>query len=161
MIGRTGIEYDIYPYKEVNTKLFTLSYVVDVRRNAYFDTTLYDKINETLLGQALKAKLSVNQKWGTVSFGTEYHNYFHNWKYYNLSVDGGLEIRITGGLTLSIYTSAALTRDQIFLPKEGATPQEVLTRRRQLASGYNVFTHFGISYRFGSKLNNFVNPRFD
>ena len=161
VIGRTGIEYDIYPYKEVNTKLFTLSYVVDVRRNAYFDTTLYDKINETLLGQALKAKLSVNQKWGTVSFGTEYHNYFHNWKYYNLSVDGGLEIRITGGLTLSIYTSAALTRDQIFLPKEGATPQEVLTRRRQLASGYNVFTHFGISYRFGSKLNNFVNPRFD
>ena len=67
----------------------------------------------------------------------------------------------TGGLSFNIYTSAELTRDQIFLPKEGATPQEVLTRRRQLASGYRFYTYFGINYRFGSKLNNFVNPRFD
>ena len=158
---RSGFEYDIFPYKQVNTKLFTISYVLDIRRNAYFDTTLYDKIKETLLGHALEAKLKYNQKWGTVSFGAEYHNYFYNWRYYNLSVEGGVEIRITGGLSLNMYTSAGLTRDQIFLPKEGATPQEVLTRRRQLASGYNVFTHFGINYRFGSKLNNFVNPRFD
>jgi hypothetical protein len=54
-----------------------------------------------------------------------------------------------------------LTRDQIFLPKGGATSQEVLTRRRQLASGYNIYSYFGLNYRFGSKLNNFVNPRFD
>jgi len=161
LLLRTGIEYDIFPYKEVNTKFFTLSYVVDVRRNSYFDTTLYDKTKETLFGHALKAKLSFNQKWGTVSFGTEYHNYFHNWEYFNLSADGEVDIRITGGLSVNLYTSAALIRDQIYLPKEGATSQEVLTRRRQLASGYNVFTHFGLNYRFGSKLNNFVNPRFD
>ncbi|MEP7373085.1 MAG: hypothetical protein ABI675_06805 [Chitinophagaceae bacterium] len=49
----------------------------------------------------------------------------------------------------------------MYLPKEGATPQEVLTRRRQLASGYAFSTNFGINYRFGSKLNNFVNLRFD
>jgi len=72
-----------------------------------------------------------------------------------------VDIRITGGLSFNIYTSAELIHDQLFLPKEGATPQEVLTRRRQLASGYRLFTFFGISYRFGSKLNNFVNPRFD
>jgi len=157
----TGIEYDIFPYKEVNTKFFTLSYTLDVRRNSYFDTTLYDKKNETLFGQGFNAKLRLHQKWGNITFGAEYHNYLHNWKYLNLGLNTQVEIRITGGLSFNIFTSADLIRDQLFLPKQGATPEEVLTRRRQLATGYRFFGFFGLSYRFGSKLNNFVNPRFE
>ena len=157
----TGIEYAIFPYKEVNTKFFTVSYSVDIRRNSYFDTTLYDKTKETLIGQGVESNFAFNQKWGTVSFGAKYHNYFHNWKLYKIGFNSQVDIRVTGGLSFNIYTSAELTRDQIFLPKGGPTPQEVLTRRRQLASGYNFYTFFGINYRFGSKLNNFVNPRFD
>ena len=160
-IFRTGVEYNIFPYKLVNTKKFTIAYTADVRRNNYIDTTLYDKTKETLAGHGLEAKLSINQKWGTISFGTEYHNYLHNWKLLNLEASAEFEIRVTGGLSFSIYTAAELTRDQLYLPKEGATPQEVLTRRRQLASGYSFFKRFGFTYRFGSKLNNFVNPRFD
>lgn len=157
----TGIEYNIFPYKQVNTKFFTLAYTVDVRRNAYFDSTLYDKTAETLFGHGFEAKLRINQKWGNISLGAEYHGYLHNWKYFNLEINGEVDIRLTGSLSFNIYTSAALIRDQLYLPKEGATQQEVLTRRRQLASGYRIFSFFGITYRFGSKLNNFVNPRFD
>jgi len=157
----TGVEYAIFPYKEVNTKFFTVAYTVDIMRAAYFDTTLYDKTKETLLGHSLESKFRFNQKWGTVSFGASYHNFLHNWKLFNLGFNSEINVRITGGLSFNVYTYAELTRDQIFLPKEGATPQEVLTRRRQLASGYNIYTYFGINYRFGSKLNNFVNPRFD
>lgn len=160
-ILETGIEYAIFPYKEVNTKFFTLAYKLDVRRNKYFDTTLYEKTKETLFGHGFESNLSINQKWGTFSFGMDYHNYLHNWKLFNFGVNTELNIRITGGLSFNIYTSAELTRDQLFLPKEGATAVEVLTRRRQLASGYNIYTSCGINYRFGSKLNNFVNPRFD
>ncbi|HUR65079.1 MAG TPA: hypothetical protein VMZ03_01910 [Chitinophagaceae bacterium] len=161
LVLRTGMEFAVFPYKQVNTKFFTVSYTVDARRNAYFDTTLYEKTKETLLGHAVETSLSFNQKWGTVSVGAKYHNYFHDWKLLNLSFNTELNIRITGGLSLNVYTYAELTRDQLFLPKGGATPQEVLTRRRQLASGYNFYTFFGLNYRFGSKLNNFVNPRFD
>jgi hypothetical protein len=157
---RTGIEYYIFPYKEVNTKYFTINYVLDVRQNRYFDTTLFEKTKETLAGHTLGSKLTFNQKWGTVSFELEYHNYFHDWKYLNLEASTDLNIRITGGLSVFMYTSAELIRDQLFLPKEGASSQDVLARRRQIATGYQVFTHFGISYRFGSNLNNFVNPRF-
>ena len=160
-ILETGIEYAIFPYKEVNTKFFTLAYTLDVRRNNYFDTTLYEKTKETLWGHGFESNLSINQKWGTFSFGIDYHNYLHNWKLFNLGLNTELDIRITGGLSFNLYTSAELTRDQLFLPKEGATAIEVLTRRRQLASGYNFYTSCGISYRFGSKLNNFVNPRFN
>ena len=158
---RTGVEYNIFPYKMVNTKSFTISYTVDARRNNYIDTTLFDKTEETLFGHGIDAKLNVNQKWGTIHFGAKYHNYLHNWKYLYLALNTELNIRITGGLSFNIYTTAQLIRDQLELPKEEATPQEVLTRRRQLASGYRFATFFGLSYRFGSKLNNFVNPRFD
>jgi len=161
LLFRTGFEYDIYPYTEVNTKFFTLSYTVDVRRNSYFDTTLYDKLKETLYGQSVEANLSFKQKWGTIEFGVDYHNYFHDWKYLNLSVNGEVDIRITGGLSFNFYSYAELSRDQIYLPKEEADVTEVLTRRRQIASGYSFYTSFGLNYRFGSKLNNFVNPRFD
>ena len=161
LLFRTGFEYDIYPYKEVNTKFFTLSYTLDVRRNSYYDTTLYDKLQETLYGQSVEANLSYKQKWGTIQFGIDYHNYFHNWKYLNLGVNGEVDIRITGGLSFNFYAYAELSRDQIYLPKEEADITEVLTRRRQIASGYYFYTSFGLNYRFGSKLNNFVNPRFD
>ena len=161
LLFRTGFEYDIFPYKEVNTKFFTLSYTVDVRRNSYFDTTLYDKLKETLYGQSVEANLSFRQKWGTIEFGVDYHNYFHDWKYLNLGVNGEVEIRITGGLLFNFSAYAELSHDQIYLSKEKVDATVVLTRQRQIASGYFFYTQFGLSYRFGSKLNNFVNPRFD
>jgi hypothetical protein len=157
---RTGVEYDIFPYKDVNNKLFTISYTADIRHNKYYDTTLYEKTKETLTGHSVDLKLTLNQKWGTVYMGASYHNYFNNWKYYNLGMDIFLNVRISGGLSFNVGAFGGLTRDQLYLPKGGATEQEVLTRRRQLASGYNYYTSFGLSYRFGSKLSNFVNPRF-
>jgi hypothetical protein len=161
VILRTGIEYNIFPYKLVNTKKFTIAYILDARRNYYIDTTLYEKTKESLLGHSLEAKLSLNQKWGRIYISSSYHNYFNNWKYFNLGLNTTFDIRITGGLSFYIFSGAELVRDQLYLPKEGAKPEEVLTRRRQLASGYRFYTDFGFNYRFGSKLNNFVNPRFD
>jgi hypothetical protein len=161
VLFRTGFEYDIFPYKEVNTKFFTLSYTIDVRRNSYYEITLYDKLKETLYGQSVEANLSFRQKWGTIEFGVDYHNYFHNWKYLNLGANGEVDIRITGGLSFNFRAYAELSHDQIYLPKEKADATEVLTRQRQISSSYNFYTSFGLSYRFGSKLNNFVNPRFD
>ena len=79
----------------------------------------------------------------------------------NLGVNGEVEIRITGGLLFNFSAYAELSHDQIYLPREKADATVVLTRQRQIASGYFFYTQFGLSYRFGSKLNNFVNPRFD
>jgi len=158
---RTGVEYDIFPYKDVNNKYFTISYTVDIRNNKYHDTTLYDKTQETLAGHRVDVNLSFNQKWGNMNIGASYHNYFQNWKYFNIGLNMYMDVRISGGLSFNVSAFGGLIRDQLYLPKEGATEQEVLTRRRQLASGYNYYTSFGLSYRFGSKLSNFVNPRFE
>ena len=51
IVFRPGIEYDLFPYKDVNNKLFTIKYGVDLTDNNYIDTTIYFKTKETLLGQ--------------------------------------------------------------------------------------------------------------
>ncbi|HVK96207.1 MAG TPA: hypothetical protein VM368_00245, partial [Flavisolibacter sp.] len=80
---------------------------------------------------------------------------------FNLGLNGNVNVRITGGLSVNAFVFAGLVRDQLNLSGKGADPQDILIRRRQIASNYNYFSSFGINYRFGSKLNNFVNPRFD
>lgn len=157
---RTAVEYDIFPYKEVNNKFFTISYSVVTRFNRYYDTTVYDKLKETLYGHLLEGTLSLNKKWGTLNAGVSYSNFFHNWKLNNLSANMQVDVRITGSLSFFIYSFSALVHDQVYIPKSGATEQEVLTRLRQLETSYTFQSGFGINYRFGSKLNNFVNPRF-
>ena len=156
----TGIEYAIFPYKAVNSKFFTISYILNVRHNNYYDTTIYNKIAEVLLGQEIEAKLSLNQKWGYVNAGISYYSFFKDVKLNNLLLTLDVNIRITGGLSFYIYTYGELIHDQVYLVKGNATIQEILTRRRQLASSYSFYSGAGLSFRFGSILNNFVNPRF-
>ncbi len=158
---KPAIEYNVYPYSQVNNKLFTMKYGIDVGHVTYFDTTLYLKTAESLVGQGLDAALSFNQKWGTINLSANSHSYFNHPKYYNVGLGGGVNVRITGGLSFNVFVFGSYQRDQIYLPKGQANLQQVLTRQRQLATNYNYFTFFGVSYRFGSKLNNFVNPRFE
>lgn len=113
------------------------------------------------MGHEVNAKFTYKQKWGSVQVSAKYRSYLHNLEFYNLGADASCELQVSGGFSVFINTSAELVRDQIYLPKGGATQQEVLTRRRQLESGYNFQTNIGINYRFGSKMNNFVNPRFN
>jgi hypothetical protein len=53
-----------------------------------------------------------------------------------------------------------MMHDQLALVKGGATREEILLKRKELASTYTYFTYFGLSYTFGSIYNNVVNPRF-
>jgi hypothetical protein len=117
----------------------------------YYDSTIYNKTDESLFGHKFSAALTLNQKWGTFNSGIFYRNYLHDWKLNS----------ITGGLSFNINSSGRIVHDQVYLVKGAASEQEVLTRRRQLASSFNYNTSFGVNYRFGSKLNNFINPRFE
>jgi hypothetical protein len=105
--------------------------------------------------------LAVNRRWGTINAGMSYHNFFKDWALNSFTINWSVNVRVAGGFSFYISSSGGLVHDQVYLAKSGATQQEVLTRIRQLKSSYYFQNRFGISYRFGSKLNNFVNPRFD
>ncbi len=157
----TGIERSLFPYSRFNNKFIALRYGLDVRDNHYYDTTLYDKKNEVLFGQKLILSLKYNQRWGYVEGGVRYRNFFHDWDMYNVSINSAVNIRLTGALSINVDLYGAIVQDQVNLAKGEASKDDVLTRKRQLASAYNFATWFGLNYRFGSSVNNYVNPRFE
>jgi len=157
----TGIERSLFPYSRINNKFIALRYGLDVRNNHYYDTTIFGKKRETLFGQKMILSLKYNQRWGYVEGGLRYRNYFHDWNLYNVSLNSSLNIRLTGALSINVDLYGALVHDQINLAQGEASKDDVLTRKRQMASAYNFSTWFGVNYRFGSSVNNFVNPRFE
>ena len=156
-----AIEYNIFDYKEVNNRFFVIRYGLDVTNNHYYDTTIYDKITETFYGHRFSAALTLIKRWGTFNSGVYYRNFFQDWKLNSMGISAYADVRITGGLSFFVNLNGSVVHNQVSLVKGGATEQEVLTKRRQLASNYNYNTSFGLTFRFGSVLNNFVNPRFE
>jgi hypothetical protein len=73
-------------------------------------------------------------------------------------LNGNTNVRLFKGFEFFVGGNYERIRDQIYLPKGEATDEEVLVRRRQLATGYRYFVEFGVSYSFGSIFNNIVNP---
>lgn len=155
-----GIEYDIYPYSESTRRQIRLLYSAGYLYQNYADTTIYDKMEENLWGHSLKAAYQVVQKWGSVNLSLDWFNYLHDWSKNNLSLDGGFEVRLAKGLSLQVGGGAAMIHDQLALVKGGATREEILLKRKELATDFSYFTYFGLSYTFGSIYNNVVNPRF-
>jgi hypothetical protein len=71
----------------------------------------------------------------------------------------GLNLRLFRGLSLNVNGFYSRIHDQLNLPRGEATDDEILLRRIQLATDYQYFTSFGITYTFGSIYSNIVNPR--
>nr|MBA3948490.1 hypothetical protein [Acidobacteriota bacterium] len=75
-------------------------------------------------------------------------------------VNGSANVRLFKGFSFNVFGDYSRIRDQINLRKGNTSDEEVLLRLRQLATGYQYFMGFGVTYRFGSIYNNVVNPRF-
>ncbi len=155
-----GLEFNVFPYSQSTRRMLKFTYYAGVAYHDYAQVTIYDKTHELLFGHNTEAVYRVVQKWGSINVGTYYRNYFHDWKLNNLSVSGSLDFRITKGLNFNFGGGYSIVHDQISLVKGGASAEEILLRRKELETQYSYFTHFGLSYTFGSIYNNVVNPRF-
>ena len=153
------IELSLFPYTDINNRSFLIRYGVDMTSYKYIDTTIYNKTNEVLFGHEASASINFNQKWGSFSSGVYYRNYFNDPSLNSMGINLSFNIRLIGGLSFYASVSGNIVHDQVYLPKGGATEQEVLIRKRQLKSTFNFYSSGGLNFRFGSKLNNFVNPR--
>ena len=120
----------------------------------YEEETLFGKTAETLFDQAVIATFDVEQPWGDSRIRFDYSNYLDDFSKFSGRLSGNLSFRITRGLSLNMNASSSLIRNQLYLPKEDLTDEEILLQRRQLATD-------GFSYTFESIFNNVVKPRFD
>jgi len=155
-----GIEFNLFPYSESTRKQLLILYSLGYSYNSYKDSTIFDKIEESLFGHSLDVAMEFTQKWGSISTSINWSNYFHDWSKNNLSSFVSLNIRIAKGLQIGFGGGASIIHDQLSLVKGGASTEEILLQRKELETSYQYFTYFSVSYTFGSIYNNVVNPRF-
>ncbi len=155
-----AIEYNFFPYSQSTRRQLRALYKIGYGSYRYREMTVFDKKKEGLWDESLTITLEMNEPWGTAEFSLEGSHYFHDFKRNRLVVSGELSLRIYKGLSLDIEGSYSATHDQLSLPRGEVTLEEILLRRRELASGYRYSAEIGLSYRFGSVFSNVVNPRF-
>ena len=154
-----AVEYDVFPYHESTRKILTVKYSVELAYFNYEETTVTGVLNETRPRHRLQLGVQVQQPWGQVFGSVSGTQYLHDLSVHRIDTFGGFSLRLFRGLELSVYGSFARIKDQFGLPAEGLSDEEILLQRRALETDYRYSTNFSLSYRFGSKFANVVNPR--
>ncbi len=155
-----AVEYDFFPYSESANKQFILLYKIGYTRNDYYEETIYKKNSEGLFSQTLTSAISMKQKWGSLGLSLTGYHYLKDIKKNRLQFSGNLNLRVFEGFSLNISTIFSMIHDQISLPRQGATDEEILLRQKEIETQYSYHCSIGFKYSFGSIFNNVVNPRF-
>lgn len=154
-----AVEYNVFPYRISDQKELTVTYRVGPEYRNYRQRTIFGKERQFLAEQSLEVSLDFDQPWGGIFSSLEGSHYFHDLTKNRIQFRNFLNLRLVEGLSLQLSLRAELIQDQLHLPAEGATEEEVLLRRRELATNYQVGGSIGLSYTFGSIYNNVVNTR--
>jgi hypothetical protein len=160
MTASPAIEYNFFPYSAYTRRQMRILYAIGPRIVDYYEETLFAKTEETLTRHELSATFEQRERWGTLDTRVEWSQYLHDLSLSRLEVDGEISWRLARGFSLNAEINASRIRDQLSLPRRGATPEEILLELRELQSGYDYRLSFGATYTFGSIFSSVVNPRF-
>ena len=155
-----GLEYNLFPYTESTRRQLRFEYRISYRRAEYVEETIFDRTRENLGRQGIEVVLDTREPWGSAEVSVEGDHYLHDFGKNRLQASGSISLNVVQGLSINIGGYAARPRDQLSLAKQAATQEEILLRRRQLATQFEYFVSLGVSYTFGSIYNSVVNARF-
>ena len=156
----SGLEYNIFPWDVSNRKVFTLRYKAGVHSYVYNEETIYNETREIRSYQALKLELQLVQPWGTIESSLEGWNYFQDFSKNKLTFDSEFSVRLAKQFSVYGELEAQVIHDQLYLPKGDASLEDVLLKRRKLATTYEIKIEIGFRFTFGSIYNNVINERF-
>ncbi len=157
---RPAIEYNVFPYAEATKRQFTFLYNIGPFYSNYTDTTIFNVLEEWFIRQSLDVNFKQIEEWGTLRLGIDYANYMHDFSLFSLSFNPQVEWNIFRGFNLHLGGDISMVRDRVNIRKGEASNEEVLLQLRELGTNYEYGGYLGISYRFGSEVNNIVNTRF-
>jgi hypothetical protein len=155
-----AVEYNFFPYSQYTRRQVRVLYGVRGGHVRYIEETLYGKFEETLVRQELSVTFELREQWGSWEMRVLGSQYIPQYDKHRVEFEGDVSWRVARGLSFSVDTSLSRIRDQLSLPRRGATPEEVLLRQRQIATGYQFDFSIGLTYTFGSIFSSVVNPRF-
>jgi hypothetical protein len=154
-------EWDYYPYEQFARRKLTVLYTLGLQQFRYRETTIYDRDQETRPLHTVNVGLSARQPWGSANVSLSGSQFLNALKYNNVSLSGGVDVRMGRGFSFNLFGSASRVRDQLYLPRGEATNEEVIARQQSLSTNYRFFGFAGLRYQFGSIFNSVVNPRFE
>lgn len=155
-----AIEYNVFPYSQSTRRQVRFEYNLGYARFDYRDTTIFDRIREQMPLQRLIISASATERWGSADVRMITTSYLHDTDKFRIGGRGDLSWRIFKGFNLNVFGGYEYMKDQFYLAKRDFTPEQILTRQFRLPSNYYYYGSVGVSYTFGSILNNVVNPRF-
>ncbi len=155
-----AVEFDLFPYSQSTRRQLRFLYKIGIKAARYEEETIYDRMRETRLAESLSSTFEVKEKWGSINTTLEASHYFHDLRKYKVGLLTIIQMKLFKGFSFYAVGSGSRIHDQLSLPKAGASLDEVLLRRRQMATNYSYFLSVGIGYTFGSIFTNVVNPRF-
>lgn len=153
------LEFNAFPYSQSTRRQLRFDYYLTFHRAKYVLPTLYLKTAESLWRQGVEVALKSSEPWGSSQVSLSGFHYLHDFEKNLLSVDGSVSLRVLEGLSFKVSGNASRVRDQLSLQAQGATLEEILLQRRQLATQYQYYVSLGLDYTFGSIYNNLVNAR--
>jgi len=155
-----AVEYNVFPYDESTKRQFRILYRIGYTGTRYHEETIFFKTSEVLLQESLSWAYEVKRPWGTISLKLEGSHFFHDLSKNRVELSAEADVRIWKGLSFDLYGRYSRVRDQLGLPRGGASYEEVLLRQKQLATDYDYYISIGLNFTFGSTRSSVVNPRF-
>lgn len=154
-----AVEYNIFPYSESSEREFTIAYFVGGTRLDYEEVTVFDRLSDTYADQGAFIAFGMERPWGETRLDLQYSHFLDDFDRNRIELSTDVEYHIVRGLSFDVYAGVSRIRDQIYLPKGGATNAEVLVARRQLETDFTFRAGVELRYTFGSIYNNVVNSR--
>ncbi|MFC2161992.1 hypothetical protein ACFLRX_10120, partial [Acidobacteriota bacterium] len=155
-----ALEFNIFPYGESTRRQLRVLYRIGIGYYSYREETIYEKVEEMLFSEALSITFEQKEPWGNLSGRIEGSHFFHDFSKNKLVFSGNISFRLFKGFSLSLNGRYSSIRDQLSLPKEDASLEDILLRIKQLQTNYSYSLSLGLNYSFGSIYSNVVNPRF-
>ncbi len=158
--AQPGIEYSFLPYTEANYRAITLDYRIGAGHHRYIEETIFYKMQENLYHHSLNFTARLRQPWGSFETSISGSHYFHNYTANRISLESNLQLRIFKGLSLNLWGGFEFINDLVALPAGDLPIEDILLRQRRQATDYQISTHIGLTYTFGSEFVNVINTRF-
>jgi hypothetical protein len=157
--AKPAIEYNFFDWKDADHKIFTIGYCLGPAYYNYRDTTFRNKMEDRLLEHDLSHELEIVKPWGEIQAAIEYEGYLSDLRNFNLSAEADFSVRISKGLAVNLELYAESVHNQLYLPKEEVSLEELLLNSRKLPTSFQLGAEIGLRFYFGSIYNNVVNER--
>jgi len=155
-----AIEYNIYPYDESTRRAIIFRYRLELAYFQFREVTVEGKQQDIRPRHALEIAAEIAQPWGGLFGSVTGTQYLDSPTTQRVDFFTFVDFRIFRGLNFNVNGRFSRIKDQFFLPAEELSEEDILLRRTARETDFRYRLGIGLSYRFGSKFANIVNPRF-